>query len=95
MYVGYFGMFSYTMEDKTVCVVCGLSLGNQPVNTLGRKGSESVNRAGASRGLDVVDPVDPLNVDKLFMHIVEETLFIKELSKFTLIITIVKTIAFL
>jgi len=36
-----------------VCGVCGLPLGNQPVNTLGRKGSKSVNRAGANRGLDV------------------------------------------
>jgi len=53
MYVGYFGMFSYKMEDETVCGVYGLSLGNQPVNTLGRKGSESVIRAGANRGLDV------------------------------------------
>jgi len=41
------------MEDETLCGVCGLPLGNQPVNTMGRKGSESVNRAGASRGLDV------------------------------------------
>ncbi|KAL4231113.1 hypothetical protein ACF0H5_008696 [Mactra antiquata] len=41
------------MEDEATCAVCCLPLGEQPVNTLGRKGSESINRVGVNRGLDI------------------------------------------